>query len=418
MKSDISNKFLILNSIKRKKDIKGERIINFLQDELHDITYSYANGGFSEKGFILYPFVKDLSDKNREKINDLRVIAGFLDDHGYDFSGTLGLFKKNKINGKTASLFISSLYRDFSSAKKRETKAMNIKCLEFNFNDYPKEDSAYLKPVQELKKFANEKLREYLADLHIHGSIATRDYIKGWSDLDTLIIIRKSALENPKSLAELRDLLYASKKYLYKIDPLQHHGHMVIAESDLDYYCQTFFPLVLFKYSKSVFGEKSMNFKVRNSKTENIDRFRSFAYYFRNLYLNKTYSMGSYDLKFLFHAVSLFPTLYLQAKGIHVYKKFSFAIARKDFDGGLWSPVDEVTNIRKEWKAPGGMPFIETISNINPLLAYQINSKYVDITNSIQRLNNFDIKKIVIGMHALSESALGRIKSTDALKGS
>ena len=407
-------KSLIFDSIKKKKEIGKEEAINFLQDELHEITYSYANGGFSGKGFIFYPLVKGLSGKNREKINDLRIIAEFLDGHGCDFSGTLGLFKKNKVNGRTASLFISSLHRDFSSAKKPRTEAKKIKCLKLDFNEYPKKDFVYLRPVLELKKFANEKLGEFLKDLHIHGSIATRDYVKGWSDLDTLIIIRKGALENPKSLDKLRDLLYASKKYFYKIDPLQHHGHMVITETDLDYYCQTFFPLILFKYSKSVFGEKILNAKVRNSKTENIDRFLSFAHYFRNLYLNKTYSMGSYDLKFLFHAVSLFPTLYLQAKGIHVYKKFSFDIARKDFDDELWEPIDAVTAIRKEWKSPCGMPFIGTISNINPLLAYQLNSKYLDIFRKIRRLNNFDIKKIIIGMHALSESALGRIKTSDA----
>lgn len=407
-------KSLIFDSIKRKKEIKEGIIINFLQDELHGITYSFVNGGFSAKGFIFYPLVKDLSGRNREKINDLKMIADFLDERGYDFSSTLELFKKNKVNGKTAPLFISSLYRDFSNAKKQGTEAKKIKCSELNFNNYPKKDSGYLKPVLELKKFANEKLGEYLADLHIHGSIATRDYVKGWSDLDTLIIIRRSALENSKSLAKLRDSLYASKKYFYKIDPLQHHGHMAVTEHDLDYYCQTFFPLILFKYSKSVFGEKSLNVKVRGSKTENTGRFRSFAYYFRNLYLNKTYSMGSYDLKFLFHAVSLFPTLYLQAKGIHVYKKFSFGIAQKDFDDDLWGPIDAVTDIRKKWKSPSNMPLIETASNINPLLAYQINSKYLDLFHKIEKLNNFDIKKIVVRMHALSESALSKIKFSDA----
>jgi predicted nucleotidyltransferase len=385
-----------------------------LQDELHEITYSYANGGFSEKGFIFYPLVKDLSHKNREKINDLKVIAGFLEERGYDFSSTLGIFKKNRINGKTASLFISSLYMDFSGAKKSGTGARKIKCPELDLDDYPKKDLGYLKPVRELKKFANEKLAEHLADLHIHGSIATGDYVKGWSDLDTLIIIRKSSLENPKMLAELRDLLYASKKYFYKIDPLQHHGHMAVSEHDLDYYCQAFFPLILFKYSKSAFGVKSLNAKVRDSRTENMERFSSFAHYFRNLHLSKAYSMGSYDLKFLFHAVSLFPTLYLQARGIHVYKKFSFGIARKDFDDGLWDPIDAVTHIRKKWKSPANMPMIGAFSKINPLLAYQINSRYLDAFNKIKELNNFDIKKIVEGMHALSESALGRIKFSDA----
>lgn len=401
----MDNKFLILDSIKRKKEINESLIINFLQSELHDLTYSFVNGGFSKIGFVFYPLKRDLSSENVKKICDLMVATRFLDERGYDFSSTLRAFNNNKVNGKTAPLIISCLHQDFSSIKKTGTKANKIESQKFNFKSYPEEDFSYLKPVLELKKFANEKLGEYLADLHIHGSIATGDYVKGWSDLDTLIIIRKSALSNSSSLLKLRDLLYKSKKYFYKIDPLQHHGHMIITETDLDYYCQTFFPLVLFKYSKSAFGEKCFNIKVRDSRAENIDRFSSFVRYFRNLRFNKIFSMGSYDVKFLFHMVTLFPVMYLQAKGIHVYKKFSFAMARTDFDENLWEPIEAVSEARKKWKAPREMPFIWTVSGINPLLAYQINSKYLDLSGQIQRLNNFDIKKIVIGMGELSESA-------------
>ncbi|MBS3105457.1 hypothetical protein J4234_04320 [Candidatus Woesearchaeota archaeon] len=414
MKCHPARKYSVLESIKNRKEVKEDAAINFLQGELHDIAYSYVNGGFSRKGFVFYPLMKGLSNENKNKIIGLRTVAEFLDERGYDFSSTLGLFKKFKVNGKSAPLFLSCLYNDFSNAGKPKTETRRVGCEEFDLSSYPREDYGYLKPVVELKGFAEGKLEEYLVDLHIHGSIATRDYVRGWSDLDTLIIIKKSALDSPKLLVKLRDLLYMSKKYFYKIDPLQHHGHMVITEYDLDYYCQTFFPLILFKYSKSVFGKKSLNVKVRDSKTENVDRFCSFADYFRNLYLNKKFSMGSYELKFLFHAIALFPTLYLQAKEIHVYKKFSFGMARKDFDEVLWNPIDEVTSIRKEWKAPGEMPFIGTISSINPLLAYQINSKYLDMSNKIQRLNNFDIKKIVVGMYALSESALSKIKPSDS----
>lgn len=398
----------IFGSLKKKKGVR-EKALDFLQDELHEVTYSYINGGFSQKGFILYPLIKDLSLKNREKINCLRPVAEFLDENGCDFSSTLGLFRKNKVNGKTASSFISSLYRDFSGARKPKGVAMKARCTELDFSAYPKGDFGYLEPVRGLEKFANEKLQEYLQDLHVHGSIATRDYVKGWSDLDTLAIIRKSTLENPRSLEKLRDLFYQSKEYFYRIDPLQHHGHMIIAETDLDYYCQTFFPLALFEYSRSVLGAKSLNANVRSSKKENIERLYSFMQYFKGLQLNNANSMGSYDLKFFFHAVSLFPTLYLQAKGIHVYKKFSFPMARKDFDKGLWKPVDEVTKIRKEWRAPGEMPFVGPISRINPLLAYQINSKFVDFSGKIRKLNKFNLKKMIAGMSALSESAFQRI---------
>ncbi|MBS3096846.1 hypothetical protein J4480_05405 [Candidatus Woesearchaeota archaeon] len=406
----VDRKTFILDSIKNGKKTEEVMAINFLQDELHDVLYSYINGGFSKKGFIFYPLVKDLSGKNKNRINDMRIIAGFLNENNHDFSGTLNLFKKNKLNAGNAPLFISSFYKDFSNIKKPEGKCKKIKCKKFNFNDYNKEDSKYLEPVLELNSFAKDKLNGYLVDFHIHGSIATKDYIKGWSDLDTLIIIKKSVLGDAELLISLRDLLYKSKKYFYKIDPLQHHGHMAITEHDLDYYCQAFFPLQLFKYSKSVFGNKILDFKIRDGRMENINRFYFFVDYFKNLYENEIFNLGSYELKNFFHAITLFPTMYLQAKGVHIYKKFSFAMAKEDFGKKLWEPIDAVSKIRKDWKTPNEIPFVDRISGMNPLFAYQINSRYWDLFNGIGRLNNIDIKKLLTQMSLLAENAWNKIK--------
>jgi hypothetical protein len=106
----------------------------------------------------------------------------------------------------------------------------------------------------------------------------------------------------------------------------------------------------------------------------------------------------------------LFPTIYLQTKGIHVYKKYSFDLVRKDFNKNIWTPIDIVSSIRKNWKTPNKMLLIDTISNINPLLAYQINSKYWDLSNEIFRLNNINIKKIVEEIYIFSKKAQYSIK--------
>jgi predicted nucleotidyltransferase len=406
----MDRKSLILDCIKNKKNIKEEVVVSFMQEELHEILYSYINGGFSNKGFVFYPLVKDLSRKNINKIDDLRIIAAFLSKNGHNFNNTLSIFENNKPNGKTAPAFISAFYMDFSNIKKAKAKKKEIKSNKLDFNKFEKKDMEYLRPVSELNRFALKELKEYLLEFYVHGSIATRDYIKGWSDLDTLIIINKNTLNDPKKLAKLRDLLYKSKKYFYKIDALHHHGHMVITEYDLEYYCETFFPLELFKFSKSIFGERYINFKIRKNKIENIERFYSFVNYFKNLYLNKKFNMGSYELKFFFHAVTLFPTMYLQAKGINVYKKFSFDLAKKDFGKKLWKPIGTVEMIRRRWKTPHKIRFVNLISSVNPLLAYQLNSKYWDMFHNISRLNDINIEELAAEMHALASNAWDKIK--------
>jgi len=393
----------------RNRSVESHIAVDFLQKELHEAVYSYVNGGFSKAGYILYPFVKGLSKDIFKKISDVKAAAEFLDESGCDFSNSLSLYRNTRLNGKSAPVFISQLYRDFSGIEKSGVKNKKVRFKKIDIKDYNKKDFEYLKPVIELKDFANDSLRDFVVDMHIHGSIATRDYVKGWSDLDTLIIIKKGVINDAELLAELRKILYKSKKYFYLVDPLQHHGHMAVTEYDMGYYCQAFFPLVLFDYSKSVFGSKYLNFGVRDDKAERMGRFHAFSGYFKSLYSGRIKSMGCYELKFLLHMISLFPTMYLQAKGMHVYKKFSFGIAKRDFSKSEWNPIEAATGIRSRWNAPAKIPFTAIASRINPLLAYQANAKYWDITNKINNLNRVNVQSLVNGMHILSEKAKARI---------
>jgi len=128
----------IFDCIKNKKEVKEDIVINFMQNEMHDLLYSYVNGGFSNKGFIFYPLVKDLSKKNINKIENLRIIAIFLKENGHDFNNTLRLFEKNKINGKSTASFISSFYKDFANIKKPKTKNKKIDFNKLDLKKYVK----------------------------------------------------------------------------------------------------------------------------------------------------------------------------------------------------------------------------------------------------------------------------------------
>jgi hypothetical protein len=153
-----------------------------------------------------------------------------------------------------------------------------------------------------------------------------------------------------------------------------------------------------------------MQFRARDFSNESIRRLFWFVSYFRKFAIEKRFNLGSYDFKVLLHSITLFPVMYLQAKGILIYKKFSFDLAKKDFDKRLWNPVDAVSSIRKKWKTPNKISLINLISSINPLLAYQLNSRYLDVFYNINRLNNINMKKLVVEMHALSENAWAKIK--------
>ena len=385
--------------------------LKFLQNELNAVLNSFLNGGFSGKGYILHPLIKDVSKENITKIKRLKNVAEFLGNNGYDFSESIKKFD-DKIGSRKLAEILSAMYHDFSLIKfKKILKIKKNKCEEFNLKDYKKEDADYLKPLIELKDYSNKNLKNYLGGFYLHGSFATNDYIKGWSDVDTLSIISKETLSNARALIRLRDKLYHMRHFFYKIEPLQHHGTIIISEHDFNNYCQAYFPVHLFKYAKSFFqGDMEINIQVRDYSTEAASRLFWFVNYFRKLNAEKRFNMGSYDTKVLLHSVTLFPTLYLQAKGIIVYKKFSFDIARKDFKKSEWEVIDDVSSIRSNWNDSKVMPFARQFSRINPLLAYQLNSRIADLFKDVKKSNRIEVEKIAAGMLRLSEEAWGRIK--------
>lgn len=388
-------------------NVNANYAIRFLQNELNSVLNSFINGGFSKKGYILYPLVKGVSRENIKRMRRLGQIAVFLDNNGYDFSDSIKKCKWHP-NSKNFAAMLSALYNDFSGIKDKGAKTVKKpRCKELDLESYKKADSGYLRPLKELKEYADDKLKGHLSGFYLHGSFATKDYVKGWSDVDTLAVISKEAIENPKRILDLRAKMYYMRRFFYKIEPLQHHGSILISEHDLKNYCQAYFPIPVFRYAKSFFRDRRSIFKARGYSSEALAKLFWFVSYFRRLNAEKRFEMGSYDAKTLLHSITLFPSLYLQAKGTLVYKKFSFGIARTDFKKESWEVMDNASLMRSNWKSSGAVPLISRYSGINPLLYYQLNSRIMDI---LKKRNKIDIMYLVKNMHRLSEEAWGKVK--------
>ena len=385
--------------------------LRFLQNELNAMLGSFVNGGFSYKGYVLHPLVSDLSKENIENIKRLRKIILFLDKNGYDFSSSIRKYK-DKIKSKDFAVILSSLYEDYSSIKsKKTTQIKKPECEELDLSAYKKSDLNYLSTLNKLKNFANDKLKQYLLGFYLHGSLATRDYVKGWSDVDTLSIISKKTISNPNALLELRYRFYYMRYFFYKIDPLQHHGSTIMSEYDMENYCQAYFPVTIFKHAKSFFkDDKVSKFNARDFSSEALRSLFWHVSYFRKINSTK-FNPGSYETKTLLHYITLFPAIYLQAKGNPMYKKFTFDVAKEDFEKEDWQIIDDISSMRRDWKSNGILPFINLFSRINPLLYYQINSRFIDLFKDIKEENKIDINNIAKEMFKLSEVAWRQIKN-------
>jgi len=392
-------KYLIPEHFIDKGNFDVKYAKRFLQNELHNLLNSFVNGGFSKKGYLFFPFVKGISQENFIRIRGLKKIVLFLDKNGYDFFDSIEKFK----NKASFAELLSVLHQDLYKIKNKNLKSVKKpRCNEFK--------NSSISPLSELKKYSERKLKPYLIGFYLHGSFATKDYIPGWSDVDTTAIISKETIKNPKKLIELRNKLYYLRKFFYKIDPLQHHGVIAISEYEMENYCQDYFPVPVFNYSKSLFrNDKAMDFKVRDYKNESLQKLFWFVSYFRKLNFEKKIN-SSYDIKNLLHSATLFPTLYLQTKGNLMYKKFSFSKAKKGFKKQEWEIIDNISSLRSNWRSFSVLPFVELLANINPLLYYQINAKIIDVFDGIKRKNNINTKLIAKKMFDLSEQAWKNVK--------
>src|SRR3989338_6120551 len=186
------------------KGIDGGYLLIFLQNELREALQSFLNGGFSKAGFALYPLVQDVSLENRQRLERLRTVATHLNQKNGMFAGSVAYAGRLKGPG-ACSAFLSLLSKDFCLAEKGKTKRERKRpCEGFSLKEYDKKDHGYLQPVKELQEYAGKKLADDVKGCYLHGSLATNDFVKGWSDCDTLLVIGKEALHDPRRLLALR----------------------------------------------------------------------------------------------------------------------------------------------------------------------------------------------------------------------
>ena len=218
-------------------------------------------------------------------------------------------------------------------------------------------------------------MKPFVSHFILHGSMATLDYCKGWSDVDTLVVVKSSTMNNFFKLLELRSISYEAHKLLYRIDPLQHHGLIFISEDDLDSYPSYYLPIPVLKNSVTLINEaNTISVGYRESKEEMISGvmnrikliksaqkegvLKHHAYYGEFLLENyKNFENGMYQMKYYLGGISLLPTLILGVLGQECYKRDSFRLAKSLFSTEAWESVEKVERIRNLWPQKETHPY-------------------------------------------------------------
>lgn len=372
---------LYLNTIEKHK--LPYTLLPIFQDKLHTLLYQFINGeGLSRRSILLFPISDRLTYTYYNLLKDLLFLAKNLNRFA-DFQKSEAILNvnKNNITPRCIAKIITILYSDFETNIKILKPSIERKTIKdvkhFNGEEYLSHDPKFLKPVINLKRFVEKHIRDALVDYYIHGSIATLDYVKGWSDVDTLMIIKKDTIAKPKDLLRLRTYAYESTKYFYHIDPLQHHGHFVLTDIDLLYYPQSYFPLLLFDYSLSFFNNEEIIIYERDCEMERLNILWNTCHYFREKYVVNKPITDIFELKMFLHILQLLPIAYLQANEQYCYKKYSFDSVKKEFSKKKWSIIEKATKIRSKWQYKGifnSIPMREMFVRMpNPKIYFMLN---------------------------------------------
>lgn len=383
------------------------------------MTDEFLNGYLLTKpSKLFYPFVKRVSSpvafKRLEYIAVLLAKLPNINKEVCNARKLIDSLRSTKLEPIDLATTISKLYEllklyiDKFAGHSTETHTATTAARSFNPADY---QPGRLGPILALHHYVNENISQYLRGFYLHGSVSTLDFCD-YSDVDTLCIVTKTTIDDPASLVALQEHFIAMHRYFYEFDFLQHHGVFVITEYDLEYYPQTYFPLMLFDYSTTVFQQSSeLQFKTRDSQAEQINCFWRHAKSIIGTYLTRTFPRNLYAFKMYLSTFMLLPVLYLQAKGIHCYKRSSFEMCRNEFDSAGWAAMDKASSIRDSWQFTPAWLYRCLLKNrVNPMLATRV---YTNLVRSVPRC----IKEIVNEEFyeqccSLSESMLRNISKT------
>ncbi len=213
--------------------------------------------------------------------------------------------------------------------------------------------SGSVKEVLTLSEKLMDTLSDDLVGAYVHGSIASDEVIT-YSDMDTLVIIKDEVFNNESHLTKVAYRLYQLQTYMFQFDALQHHGWFVLKESMLRSYPMTYFPTVLFEYSRSIMHDsgQTLDLFVKGSKDQNSWDlpFEQLARSLMKKIETRDVHQSIFYLKAFLSEFMLLPSLYLQAKNSEaVFKKFSFELAKKDFEGEDWKIMEKVSQLREDW---------------------------------------------------------------------
>ena len=217
-------------------------------------------------------------------------------NNNLNFFFDIKTFTKNTLSKSQEKKLANNIVYDFNSLKKYKCKFKKVKNINTDkiiYKKFIKSNGKFKnKVIKVLNKFNNVFFKKYIKEFIIHGSFATDDYIKNWSDLDTLVILKDNVMKNSMDLIKLRVKINQIYIQILKFSPFQHHGLIMISEFDVEHYSGNFITLKALKHNFNLYKSTKIQFKQINEDQSN-NAFESLKS--RLFYIKKGIKNGYYD---------------------------------------------------------------------------------------------------------------------------
>ncbi|MGE8127418.1 hypothetical protein ACQKQD_10600 [Methylobacterium sp. NPDC080182] len=309
-------------------------ILSLLQRHVRQILMTLLNG--HDLGFDGRPPRSDgRMDRYALRIDDMRAMLRSLRESGISAGAPVerALAELAQEPGdptiEDLARFVSAHYRhlgDLVRAVRPQVRRVTVTLPRTLQPDkYARKDEAYRSAVAELTLWARSDLAWAFEHLSVFGSMATLDYVRGSSDIDLFGILKREVVDSPDAILRLRKSLKNLWPFLYRTDPLQHHGILIFGPADIDFYSQADFPLVVLKYALTMVGEGGRKIVVseRDSAFERLYAYNTVRQYFRSLAFHGV-PHTAFHYKLFVNTFLLFPAFALQIDGKYRYKKYTF----------------------------------------------------------------------------------------------
>jgi len=212
----------------------------------------------------------------------------------------------------------------------------------------------------------------FLSGVYLHGSMATLDYVPGFSDLDLVYILNLHTAQSPDALLKLRQGLIKTNEYFYKIDRFQHHGPYTLTPTILNNYIESYLPLAVWRTARPMLGSQVIYFNICKSPYHQEMWFRRSAQYYRRHFFENGKFANLYDAKLFVSMATLLPAVaHAYANGTFTSKAHALEWVQRTYsDPQIADWIERLTRIREEnpyQEIPSAKPFSEPPDRTAPM---------------------------------------------------